>query len=342
MPKTFYIMDSFLLPTGYNHMFMVQKIGRGFGYHGFKTKVVSKISEIDGPGVVMLCDHPVYYSFGSRRNRNGNVLRLIPGAIERIDRKVKIFSRISVYLQCRAYEKLAEQIEGKNVFLIVWNTTDKRKEFLDKLGIPIIFTSEYYGARPKTPCQIVWYRLYTNKKNRNCMPLRFGADVDPKAVGKGCTNNRYTIAYVGDKSYIRRYADLFEKRNDVRIVATPPYISEAEKVAIYKNSMIILGLTSDQSKRDNHVPERIFESLAFGAICLTDSMPAVKQTKCCATYFRNKMDLKEMIEKFRADKKLRGSLRKKNFAYIKREGTWASRAEDFINLANKLYKINLK
>ncbi len=335
-------MDSFLLPTGYNHMFMVQKIGRGFEYHGFKTKIVSRIREINGPGVVMLCDHPVYYSFGSRHNRNGNALRLIPGIISRIDRKIKIFSKVSMYLQCIAYKKLAEQVKNKNIFVIVWNITDKRKEFLDKLGIPIIFTSEYYGERPKTPYPRVWYDLYTNKKNKNCMPLRFGADVDPKAVGRCCKNSRYIIAYVGDKSYIRRYADFFEKRNVVKIVATPPYISEAEKVAIYKNSMMILGLTSEQSKRDNHVPERIFESLAFGAICLTDSMSAVKQTEGCAIYFRNKEDLKEKIEKFKSDKKIRELLRQRSFDYIKTNGTWASRAKDFINLANKLYRINLK
>ena len=96
MTKTFYILDSFLLPTGYNHMFMIQKIARGFSHMGFSWKVIDSINELKEPGFVMISDHPVYFSLGSRHNKNGNVFRLIPGVIQRLNMHFSAIGNLSV------------------------------------------------------------------------------------------------------------------------------------------------------------------------------------------------------------------------------------------------------
>ena len=331
-------MDSFSLPTGYNHMFMAQKVARGFEYHGFRVKIVRRISEISSPGFVLICDHPVYFSLGARNNKTGNIFRIIPGGIQRIDNKVHFIGVLSTALKHRAYRKLAYQIKDKDVVVIGWNVY-KDKDFLESLKIPIIFTGEYYDKKPVLEYQRSWYDIYSDRMNKNCLPLKFAADIRPDEIGKGCKNDKYSVSYVGDKTYGIKYRSLFVNDPDCRIIPTPPYITEQEKIEIYKNSMIILGLTNKQSKIGGHVPERIFEALANGAICLTDSEPAVRQTEGCAVRFRNTRELRILVDKFKNNERKRLALRRKGFEYIKKHGTWASRALDFIKMANKLYKI---
>ena len=319
-------------------MFMAQKIARGFEYHGFRVKIVRRISEICSPGFVMICDHPVYFSLGSRNNKSGNIFRIIPGGIQRLDNKVHVIGVLSTVLRNMAYRELASQIKNKDVVVIGWNAY-KDKAFLESLKIPIIFTGEYYDKKPVLDYQINWYDIYSNSINKNCLPLKFAADVRPDEVGGGCKNDKYNVSYIGDKTYGIKYRSLFVKDQNCRIIPTPPYITEQEKIEIYKNSMIILGLTNGQSKIGGHVPERIFEALANGAICLTDSEPAVRQTNGCAIYFRNTKELKILVDKFKNDYRKRLAFRKRGFEYIKKYGTWASRAMDFIKTSDKLYNI---
>ena len=237
-------------------------------------------------------------------------------------------------------EQFLRQIKRKNLVVIAWNIIDERRDFLSKLGVPIIFTGEYYSDKPKVNYAKAWYKIYTNKLNKNCLPLKFGADVDPNRVGIGHTNKKYTISYVGDKSYGRPYVSFFNSLSGTKIVLTPPYIPENEKVKIYKNSMIVLGATSTNSKKANHVPERIFEALAYGAICLTDSKPAVEQTDRHALYFKDVNTLKSIVKLLLEDREEIKQLREAGFEYIRDKGTWASRALDFIKLAAELYKVN--
>jgi hypothetical protein len=330
-------MDSFLLPTGYNHMFMVQKIARGFSYLGFKVKVIDRIDDMTAPGFVMISNHPVYFSLGSRHNQNGNFARIIPGIIHRLNKRFPVIGKLSVILQCWTYRKLALQAKNNNVTIIAWGLYDKRRDSLNKLNAPVIFTGDYYDRRPDPPEQRRWYDIYSDKKIRNTIPLKFAADVDPRKVGYGCRNATYLVTYVGDKTYNPEYRAPFAGNRRCRIITTPPYITEKEKLRLYKNSKIILGITSTQSKKDGQVPERIFEALAFGGVCLTDSPPAVRITNGCALLARNVRQLKEMVDKIAENPSLRQRLREKGYSYIKKDGTWTARAKDFISLSEQLY-----
>ena len=333
-------MDSFLLPTGYNHMFMVQKVGRGFEYHGFKTKIVNKISEIGEPGFVMICNHPVYFSLGSRHNKNGNILRVIPALIRKAD-KAHLVESTSTILRHTALKRLAKQIKDKNVVVIAWNCQGDKK-LIDELGMRTIFTNDYYNGMPLLKEHVEWYRLLKEKRNKNFMPLKFAADVNPDTIGNGCKNNKYIVSYVGDKGYMPEYRAAFVDNSRCKIVPTPPYISEDEKIDIYRNSMIVLGLSSTMNKKEKMVSERIFEALAFGCICLTDHPYAPKMTNGTAIYVKNADELKAKVDLFAKNRDTRMKQRKMGLEFTKKYGTWASRAKDFINLANKLYKINLK
>lgn len=336
MNKVFYILDSLVHPTGYNHMFMVKKISRGFQYYGFKTVVISNIRNIKEPGVVFVSDHPAYYSLGLRKNPEGSFIgRALPNAIDRIDRGIGIAKGISRKLQYIEFLRLARQVKGKDIVIIGWNLYRSGFNLYNSINAPLIFTGEYYNGIPKRDFQLEWYRIYRDKRNRNVYPMKFAADVYPESVGNGCTNNKYLISYIGEKSYVGGYRDILSSVNS-KIVGTPPFISEPEKISLYKSSMMILGLHNKDNRDGKMIGERVFESLAFGAICLTDNKSAPKATGDCAV-FTKKEDLIETIYRFRDDKRIRLKLRKRGFEYIRKEGTWSSRAKDLIDLSNTLF-----
>ncbi len=341
MAKTLYILDSFTCPTGYNHMFMALKIARGFGYNGYEFKVVSKIEDITEPGFVLLNDQPFFYSFGFRRNPNGNVLRYIPDGIERLDRKIfgeAIKKRLSVWLQRPQLRKLADQIRDKNIILIEWNR-HWDKEFLDGLKIPVIYIMDTGFGPPALPHRKIWYDFC--KANKNAFPLKFAADVNPKEVGKGCTNSKYEVAYVGAANHHREYYSMFMNDPKCKIVPTPPFITEEEKKHIYSNSMIGLGLHHPPNLADKVVVERVYEVISFGAVCVSDHPSAPKATDGSAIYVRSKEEMMETVKKLINDKKLRAKIRARGFAYIRKDGTWAARAKQLINMANRLYNMGM-
>ena len=298
MTRTFYILDSFLMPTGYNHMFMVQKIARGFGYKGFSIKIAGRVSDINKPGFVMISDHPVYFSLGMRHNSAGNRLYMIPAAIEKIDKRKGLAEKISDRLQKEALRKLASQIEGKDITILAWALYEK-KHLFEELDMRVIHLMNSYYTRPEREFERGWYDFCKN--NRNSMPLRFAADIDPGRIGEGCKNARYVVSYVGDKGYVPEYRKLFEERADCKIVPTPPYITEGEKQYIYRNSMMNLGLHSSMNKREQMVGERIFEAIGFGAVSLTDNECAAKATDGSAIFVRNRDELRETVYRLEHD-----------------------------------------
>ena len=339
MPSTFYILNSFLLPTGYNHMFFAQKVANGFKYNGFNVKIIRHIRDITDPGFVLICDHPVYYSFGARDNKNGNIMRAIPWAINHID-KYGFIMALSNMLRHRALRSLQSQIKDKRIVVIGWFVQGD-KDFFDKLGMKIIFTGEYFTGKPRWRQQLLWYKFYTNKKVKNVLPLRHSADVDPNRIGEHCKNDKYIASYVGDKSYIRPYMDLFQGDNKYKIVPTPPYITEGKKRAIYQNSAIIMGLNSEQNIKNKMVAERIFEAMAYGAVCLTNNPAALMVTNRCAILINKKQDFKAQIIRLSNNKRKMALLRKKGLKFIKMHGTWHIRAREVIRLSNKLYGVGL-
>ena len=349
MIKTFYILNSFFLPTGYNHMFMVQKIGRGFEYEGFNLKVVSSVKQITDPGFVMISDHPFYYSFGSRNNSKGGIQRIVPSIIQ----KTKILDWIANFFCKVELSRLVKHIAGKNIVVIAWNT--KYSNILDSLDIPIIYAVEHFykpDIKNLDKYQLLQYKFAGTK---NVIPLKFAADIDPAKIGHNNTNKKYVLAYVGDKGYIKRYMHLFKvaangdwvlKPNGMseigmcKIVPTPPYITQEEKLRIYSESMMVLGIHSDRNRAARMVGERVFEAMAYGAVCLTDNPAAVEMTNNSAVLFNNEKELLNLIQKFKNDQKAREVIRNRGFKCIKEDGTWASRARDFIRMANDLYGIN--
>ena len=166
--KTFYIMDSFILPHAANHLFFVKKFANGFKYNGYNVKIISNINDIEEPGFVMISNHNLYQSFGGK-NKKGNILRLIPDLIMRID-VLNFFDYLSKSIQKHYIKKLGKRAIKNNVIILAW-AWDKEKDLFDKNKIPVIFTGEHNFGMPYAAKS--WYNFCKN--NKNVFPIAFAA-----------------------------------------------------------------------------------------------------------------------------------------------------------------------
>lgn len=328
--KTFYIFDNFFLPTPYNHRFFVEKFARGFGYSGFDVKIVKRIKDIKEPGFVMLSTHPFFYSFGNRcRNRN---ILLLPSLV-----LCKVFPFLKKLLLAShkiLIRKLSKSLKGKEIAIIAWFWFREEK-FFNGLGVPVIFTGEYFYGVPEIDYHKAWREFYMSRGN--AIPIIFSADVDPKNIGNGCTNDLYDVAFVGNKGYKSDWYSIFKNREHSAIFPTPPFIGESERLDIYKKSKIVLGFHAKDNIRNKVVVERVFESLAYGAVCLADTPYAVEATDNCAVFVGSKEELERVTDDYLSDNEMVRKKREAGFRFAREKGTYYRQAMKFINAYNSLF-----
>ncbi len=332
--KVFYILDHFFLPTPYNHRFFVEKFARGFEYNGYQVKVARKISDINSDGFVLISNHDWFHSLGGRGIKR-SIAKKVIGKIYSTD-FTGLSKRISFALKKFVVKRLAKHVRGKKVIVIAWFWHDNEK-FFTKLKVPVIYTGEYFYDDPAMEGHRRWKTFYLSREN--ALPIRFSADVDPQRVGAGCYNLQFCVSYVGNKNYKPHYYQIFtnDKRN--RIIPTPPYISERERISIYRNSKVVLGLHSIENISNKVVVERVFEALAYGAICVTDNPYATEATDGCAIFVGNKDECLEKVRYYCENSEARELKRKQGFKFISEKGTYAHRAREFIELARSVYSL---
>jgi len=340
MKKTFYILNTFFIPTPYNHRFFVEKFAKGFGYSGFEVKVVSDVSEITDPGFVMVSFHNLFYNniwlirlLRADFTRFFNGYKLIPGAKSGeslLPYAGGVLGAIAEKFQLSVIRKL----RGKDIIVIAWFSYPLEETF-KKMGLRYILSGDYYYTKPAIQANRRWYEIFN--ANRLALPVRFAADINPEEIGLNCYNDKWEVCYIGNGTYHPEWYSLFKKNEKARIVPTPPYIPEEERVSIYKNAMVSLGLHDIKNSDNGNVTERVFESLALGAVCVTDNPSAEAATQNCAVYFKDKEDLLKKVDFFLKNTEERKKVRERGFRFIKEHGTYASRAEEFIALAKEQY-----
>lgn len=100
--------------------------------------------------------------------------------------------------------------------------------------------------------------------------------------------------------------------------------------------MISLGLHSPENIENNVVVERVFESLAYGALCFSDNPTAAKITDGIVKFIEDRDHLVQLVEYYVNNEQERLNLREKGFEFIKTQGTYKHVAREFIDLANKI------
>jgi len=344
--KIFYILDDPDLPTFYPDRYFVEKFAEGFALNGFKIEIAKSVDDIKENSIVMLYKHGFDdYNLVTKALSGEGLLNKIKkhGLMAYIHKIIADPRLLRMFLSSdsKTHEKAAAALERlskiKNLIVIGFRYyhPDCRK-WLDDFGIKYIISGVHYYSGDTTQTGKDWMKLYQTDKK--AMPIKFAAPVDPKKVGENCCNENIKVSYVGNGSYGIEYTDIFSKEPGCKIILTPPYISEEEKVNIYKNSMISLGLQKNLAK-STIVTERIFESLAYGALCFTNNKLAVKATNGIAVYVENPAHALGMMNYYVNNPRERLKLREKGFNFIKNGHTYKHEADKFIKLAQKLYRV---
>lgn len=328
--KTFYIFDHFLLPTPYNHRFFVEKFARGFLFCDYEVKVVQKISDIQEPGFVMITNHPFYFSFGGRSQRK-SLWRSFFVRLETFSITAGLW-HLFQKVQFSIIKKLAKQIAGKHTTLVAW-CWNEQEAFFKNNNIPVIFTGEFFFKEPLLAGHKTWQKFYLSAPN--AFPIKFSADIDPSEIGNITAPKDIFLSYVGNRSYKPDWYGVFSADRQNKIVPTPPYISESERLDIYKRSKINLGLHAEDNIKNGVVVERVFEALAFGAVCITDNPAAHEATAGAAVVVSDLAALKRTVDDLKDETK-RLALVEKGLAFAKQQGTYYARAKELIKLAEKL------
>jgi hypothetical protein len=346
MTKIFYILDDPDLPTFYNHRYFVEKFASGFALNGFRVEVAKSVAEIKENSMVMISKHAFVVDdiFGPFRiPKESRIRKLskerITGFIGNLisnPRLLRYYLSSSPNNYQRAVNVLKKLSKIKNIVVICWHY-HSRIDLLDKLGINYILTGVYYYDEPITPAGKEWHRIY--KTNEKALPIKFATAVDPDKVGENCYNRAIKVCYIGNRSYGLEYYKLFINRPDCRIILTPPYIPEEEKTNIYRNSMISLGLL--KPIKTSIVTEKIFESLAYGALCFSNHRLAAEVTGGIVKFIKNRDHLLQLVERYVNNEEERLELRERGFKFIKDGRTYKHAAQKFIDLANKLYGFDL-
>ena len=168
--------------------------------------------------------------------------------------------------------------------------------------------------------------------------IHFAAAVNPSQVGENCENDRYKVSYVGNRSYRPEWYSAFEGREDCRVHPSPPYVSsEAERLDIYRNSQVSLGLHAPANIANGVVVERVFEALAYGCVSVTDNPHAVLVTDGCAQLVTERDEMLELVDRINRDADLRATLRRKGLSYARAHGTYHSQAANMMMLSSQLF-----
>jgi len=340
--RTFYILDDPYLPTFYNHRYFVEKFASGFALNGFEVKVAKSVAEVKDGGIVMVSKHGFMVDNlldkmkkmkggnKEKRYRLGNRIVGFMGNVIANPGMLRIY--LSGDTKKKAEGALRKLAEKKNTLVIAWLPYGY-VGMLEEMGMHYIASNVYFHEEPANEKGKEWWRAYAG--NKKLLPISFAAAVDPAKVGEGCTNDRIKVSYVGNRSYCPEYYEMFMGKDGYKIVPTPPYIPEEERLRIYRESMITLGL--QKPVQTTMVTERVYESLAYGALCFSNKELPERATGGIAKYIRGKEHLAQMVEHYVSDKRERAELRERGFEFIRNGHTYKHEADKFLERAKELY-----
>lgn len=208
-------------------------------------------------------------------------------------------------------------------------------ELLDSIfGSRWILTGEHLRAKNVLPSHEVFARITNSREN--FVPSRFASALQPFEIGKTPRTNLYNASFVG-----HRYQRVLNTRLSwtlpkVKIVYTPPFISEDERISLFTSSHIVLGWHSSSNIVNGNVVERVFEGLAFGSAVITDNPFALEATDGNVLFANTYSQTKEYFERIISDSRFRETLQETGKAWAKSHGTYDSVANSFITTARNL------
>lgn len=281
------------LPCPGSHYLHTRKFLEAFETLGYKYSEIRKESEID-----LVSSQDIVYISNHGLSRSQAVLTVV--------------------------EKLA----ARNASYILWFWHD----FLDIADLNFknryVLTGEHFHKKPVLEEHV--HRWDIQQKLDNYVPLTFASKLNPSVIGTLARNERYLAHFIG-ANYKKTWNYLLRVQfKDVKIVNTPPFISEAERENIFLSSGVALGWHSDANIQNHVVVERVFEGLSYGNFVVSDTPTAHEITDGIVETATSYLETQDWLRRFKKDPKFRSEKQRLGFEWSRSNGTYANVAERFM------------
>lgn len=220
-------------------------------------------------------------------------------------------------------EKLAER--GAKYILWFWH------DFLDiadaNFAGRYILTGEHFHQKPLLDEHV--HRWEIEQKTQNYLPLTFASKLLPSAIGTLPRNDKYLAHFIGanyKKSWNFGLKVIFR---NVKIVNTPPFISEEERERIFLSSGVALGWHSDANIQNHVVVERVFEGLSYGNFVVSDNPTAHEITDGIVETATSFGEIRDWLKRYKEDGRFRALKQREGYAWSKANGTYTNVAARF-------------
>ena len=225
--------------------------------------------------------------------------------------------------------ELFYKISQRGGFHILWYWHDHLEMAQNLFGERYILTGEHFYAKPTLIDHVRCWNI--QHQISNFVPLTFASNLKPEVIGTLKRSDKYLAHFVGN-GYQREINNRLRVRfRGIKIVNTPPFISEAERIQIFSSSKIALGWHSDGNIENHVVVERVFEGLAFGNVVISDTPTAVEITEGVVEFADSYPLAKEIILRVQRDEKFRLSKMEAGFEWARAHGTYWHVARNFID-----------
>lgn len=220
------------------------------------------------------------------------------------------------------------------VIPICWFWQDQAHILDELFNTRWLLTGEHLRAQFVLPSHEKFVKIARSRDN--FIPITFAAGIAPSRIGKIERQNKFNASFVGHRYQKQLNRHLRLTIPKTKIVYTPPFIDELDRLDIFTSSHVVLGWHSKENVRNGNVVERVFEGIAYGSVVVTDNPYGLEATDGNVLFADNFEDAKMQIQRVIRDDRLREKIQSKGLFWAKEFGTYDAVARSFILKAENL------
>jgi len=224
---------------------------------------------------------------------------------------------------------LLEKIGKRGGFLILWYWHEHLELAKQLFGRNFILTGEHFYEKPQLADHVRCWNI--QQQTHNFVPLTFASSLKPDEIGTFSRSDKYLAHFVGNGYKKEINTRLRIRFRGIKIVNTPPFISESVRREIFLSSKVALGWHSEGNIENHVVVERVFEGLAFGNVVISDTRIAKEITDGIVEFGQTYEETKELLLRVKKDELFRQKKMLDGLAWARAHGTYWHVAKRFIN-----------
>jgi hypothetical protein len=184
------------------------------------------------------------------------------------------------------------RVSESGAFPILWFWHDHLTLAGDLFGERFILTGEHFHQPPgSAEHQGYWQRQQIPQYE----PCTFAAAIHPDNIGTAQRIDTVPAVFIGNGYEPELNTAISNAHPGTRIINTPPFIPESERLQHYAEAIVCLGWVGAANIANNVIVERVFEGLAYGNITITNSALAEQHTDGTAIYVTSASEAIELI-----------------------------------------------